>query len=175
MNLSDKHWKKLFLVCLGLSVSAAFCMKWMEGDLWSNGEKFTIVGLELFYSKDKLMAVLAGLDGHIKTILNYHLHFDFVFMAGVYPGITALCMMAKEKVTTKLLKKLLYVLAVVQLLAWAGDIAENLYLLKWVKQPVIGNEFGLYHFIVSAKWIIALTAVFLSVPVLLLRRKNKMK
>jgi hypothetical protein len=175
MSLSYNRWKKLFLFCLGLAVSAAFCMKWMEGDLWSNGEKFTIIGLELFYSKDKVIAVLAGLDGQVKTILNYHLHFDFVFMAGIYPGITALCMMAKEKVTAKLLTKLLYVLSAIQLLAWAGDIAENIYLLKWVKQPVIGNEFGLYHFIVTAKWIIALTGVLVSVPVLLLRLKTKMK
>src|SRR3979490_3145055 len=97
MNLSYRRWKKLFLFCLGLSAGTAFCMKWMETDLWVNGEKFTIMGLELFYTKEKVMTVLAGLDGHVRTILNYHLHFDFAFMAGIYPGITALCMIAGEK------------------------------------------------------------------------------
>jgi hypothetical protein len=148
-------------------------MKWMESDLWFNGEKFTIMGLELFYSKEKVMTILAGLDGHVKTILNYHLHFDFAFMAGIFPGIAALCMMAREKITANTLRKLLYVLAAIQLLAWAGDITENLHLLKWVKQPVIGNEFGFYHFVVAAKFIIALTGVLFSVPVLLLRLKMK--
>jgi hypothetical protein len=175
MNLSYYRWKRLFLVCLGLAVSAAFCMKWMEGDLWVNGEKFTILGLELFYSGEKLLSVLAALDRHVKTILGYHLHFDFIFMAGVYPAITALCMMAREKINSATLKKLLFALAALQLLAWAADIRENLYLLYWMKQPVYGIDIDLYHFIVATKWIIALTGVLLAVPVLLLRLKTKMK
>jgi hypothetical protein len=84
-------------------------------------------------------------------------------------------MMAREKAEATGLKKLLYVLAAAQLLAWAGDIAENLYLLKWVMRPVIGNEFGLYHFIVASKWIIALAGALLSVPLFLLRLKIKKK
>lgn len=175
MNLNDNRWKKLFLFCLGLAAGSAFCMKWMEDDFWVNGEKFTIVGLELFYTKEKVASVMGGLDGHVRTILNYHLYFDFAFMAGVYPGITALCIMAGGKLKAKALKKLLYILAAGQLLAWACDITENLYLLKWVKLPVIGNEFALFHFIVAAKWIIALTGALISIPILLSRLKIKMK
>ena len=174
MNLSYNRWKKLFLFGLGLFAGTAFCMKWMESDFLINGEKFTIIGLELFYSKEKVMTVLSGLDGHVKTILSYHLYFDFAFMAGVYPGIAALCMMAREKLIVVVLKKLLFVLAVAQLIAWAGDIAENLFLLKWIKHPVIGNEFGLYHVIVIAKWLIALTGAVASLFALFLRRKIKM-
>jgi hypothetical protein len=172
MALSYNHWKKLFLFCLGLTIGSAFCMKWMEGDFWANGEKFTIVGLELFYPKEKVMAVLAGLDDRVKTVLGYHLYFDFAFMAGVYPGIAALCTMAKEKVIAGRWKKLLFLLAVLQLAAWAGDIAENMYLLKWLKQPVIGNDFGGYHFIVAAKWIIALTGALVAAVVFVVRRKK---
>lgn len=173
MNVSDKQWKNMFLFCLGLFIAAAFCMKWMEGDFLVNGEKFTIMGLELFYSKGKVMAVLASLDDHVKTILNYHLHFDFAFMVGVFPGIAALCMMARGKLRSSLFNKMLSLLAVLQLAAWAGDIYENLSLIKWLKEPVIGNEFGLYHFIVAVKWIIALTGALVSGVVLLfLRKKN---
>ena len=174
MNLSYNQWKKLFLFGLGLFAGTAFCMKWMEDDFLLNGEKFTILDLELFYTKEKVMTVLSGLDEHVKTILSYHLYFDFAFMAGVYPGIAALCMMAREKLIGAVLKKLLFVLAVAQLIALAGDIAENLFLLKWIKHPVIGNEFDSYHFIVIVKWLIALTGVFFSVPLLLFRRKIKM-
>ena len=174
MNLSYNRWKKLFLFCTGLAMGTAFCMKWMESDLWVNGEKFTVIGLELFYSKEKVITILSGLDSPIKTILTYHLHFDFAFMTGIFPGIAALSMMAREKVFSTTGKKLLFVLASIQLLAWAGDVTENLYLLKWVEHPVIGNEFGLYHFIVAAKWIIALTGFICSVSVLLLKRKIKM-
>jgi hypothetical protein len=94
-------------------------------------------------------------------------------MAGVYPGIAALCMMAREKLDADGLKKLFLVLAAIQLIAWAGDIAENLFLLKWIKHPVIGNEFGLYHVIVIGKWLIALTGAVVSLFVLILRRENK--
>ena len=173
MNLSYNRWKKLLIFCMGLAISATFCMKWMENDFWVKGEKFTIIGLELFYPKEKVIAILSNLDGHVKTILNYHLHFDFAFMAGIFPGIAALCMMGREKVISNRLKKILFVLASIQLLAWAGDITENLYLIKWVNQPAIGNEFALYHFIVAAKWIIALIAFIFSAVVLLLRFKTK--
>lgn len=175
MNVSDNHWRSLFLFGLGLFIGAAFCMKWMEGDLWVNGEKFTIVGLELSYTKEKVMAIMTRLDDRVKTILGYHLYFDFVFMAGVYPGIAALCMMARHKITAVSLKKFLFILAALQLAAWAGDIIENLYLLKWMDSPVIGNEFGTYHLIVYTKWIIALAGVLFAVPLLLSGRKRNLK
>lgn len=175
MTISDKQWKKLFLFCLGLFIGAAFCMKWMEGDFLVNGKKFTIMGLELFYSKEKVMAVLESLDDHVKAILSYHLHFDFAFMVGVFPGIAALCMMARSKMKVSIFKKILLMLAILQLVAWAGDIYENLSLIKWLKEPVIGNEFGLYHFIVAAKWVIALTGALISGVVLLFLRKKELK
>jgi hypothetical protein len=149
-------------------------MKWMETDFWVNGERFTIMGLELFYSKERLLAVLSGLDEHVKAMLGYHLRFDFIFMAGVYPAVTALCMMAREKIHNAVLRKFLFILAALQLLAWAADIRENLYLLEWMKHPVNGIDANLYHFIVAVKWVIALVGFIFPVPVLLINRKNKM-
>ena len=40
-----KKWQKIFLFCLGISIAAGFCMKWMESDLVANNEVFTIIGL----------------------------------------------------------------------------------------------------------------------------------
>jgi len=171
MNLSFKRWKGLFFFSLGLFLGTAFCMKWMENDLWANGEKFTILGLELFYQKEKVISILSSLDTRVRTILQYHLWFDFAFMAGVYPGITSLCMMAREKVMSPIFKRILYLMAWLQLLAWTGDIIENYYLLSWIQKPAIGNEFGGYHFIAGAKWGIALAGVLLSTPFLLRRKK----
>jgi hypothetical protein len=173
MTLSNQRWRKLFLFCLGLTVASTLCMKWMESDFRVGGQLFTIMGLELFYSKDKVMAVLTGMDGHVKTILDYHLHFDFVFMAGIFPGIAALCMMAREKVSAVGLRKLLFVMACLQLPAWGCDITENSYLLHWIKDPAIGDDFGFYHFIVASKWIIALAGALLAIVVLLIRRFKK--
>ena len=97
MPHTASHWKKLFLFCLGLALGTSFCMKWLERSFYANDELFTIMGLELFYPKEKLIAILTGMDAHVKAILRFHLHFDFAFMAGVFPGIAAACMMAKEK------------------------------------------------------------------------------
>jgi hypothetical protein len=42
-------------------------------------------------------------------------------------------------------------------------------MLSWIKISAIGNEFGWYHFIVGAKWVIALAGVLLPIPFLLRR------
>ncbi len=164
MDSGYKNLQKMFLFCLGLFIGTAFCMKWMESDFIHNGSLFTIIGLEISYSKEKIISILSGMGGQVKTILRYHLAFDFAFMAAVYPGIAALCLMARAKSAGLILKKILFLFALLQLGAWGCDIYENLCLLKWIKKPSIGNEFGLYHFAVAAKWIIALSAALLAIP-----------
>ena len=171
MTNNYKLWQKLFLFFFGLFAGTAFCMKWMEGDLLQNGQKFTVIGLEISYPKEKVAAILAGLDEHVKTILRYHLSFDFVFMAGVYPGIAALCMMARYKLTGTGIRKILLAFALLQILAWGCDIFENYCLLKWIKDPLIGNDFNSYHVVVYAKWILALTGALFAVPLALRKRK----
>ena len=159
------RWQTLFLFCLGLFIGAAFAMKWMENDLLFNNEKISIFGLEMFYPKEKIVEIFSGINDKVKTILGYHLSLDFIFMAGCYPGISCLCMMAREKVKSKTLKMILFLLASFQLAAWAFDITENYYLLKWLKKPVIGDEFSFYHVVVYSKWIIALTGVLFAIVI----------
>ncbi len=170
MNLRYYRWKRLFLFESGLVIGTAFCMKWMEADFWAHNEKFTILGLELLYSAKKVESIFSGLDGRVQTILRYHLYFDFAFMAGVYPGIASLCMMAREKIASSPLKKILLLLALFQLMAWAADVIENFYLLDWIQSPSIGPEFGWYHFVVVVKWNTALGAVLVSVPLVLFKK-----
>lgn len=140
-------------------------MKWMEPDLIYKNEKISIFGLELFYPKEKVIEIFSGIGDKVQTILGYHLSFDFIFMAGVYPGIACLCMMALGKVSSNGFRKFLFVLACFQFFAWTFDVIENFYLLKWLKQPVIGNEFGFYHGVVYSKWIIALSAALISISI----------
>ena len=173
MKLNTNYWNRIFLFGAGVFIGTAFCMKWMERDFLIKGEKFSILGLELFYTREKMISIISGLDNHTRKILSYHLYFDFAFMAGVYPGIAALCMMARKKPALLLLKKLLTIVACLQLLAWACDIIENCYLLSWIQKPVIGNDLGLFHFIVGAKWVIVLCGIFLSLLSLLGIKKNK--
>ena len=175
MRNNFNHWNRLFLFCLGLFIAGAFTMKWMESDLIYNNEKISIFGLELFYPKEKIIEILSGTSDKVKTILSYHLSFDFIFMAGCYPGIACLCMMAAEKIKSKNIKRVLFVFAFLQVFAWAFDIIENYYLLKWLKQPIIGNEFGFYHVVVYSKWAIALSGALIALLTLvatLFKRKN---
>ena len=171
-NLAYNRWKKLFLFGFGLAIASAFCMKWMESDLWLADEKFTILGLELFYPAKKVAVILSGIDPQVRTILRYHLVFDFAFMAGVYPGITALCMMASVNKIAVITKRILFIAAFLQLLAWGCDIVENYFLLKWINKPEITNEFTLYHIAVITKWSIALTGIFIAVPILIFRKSR---
>lgn len=173
MSNYTSKWNRLFLFCLGLFIAGSFNMKWLENDLVYNGDKISIFGLELFYNPEKIMTIFSGMDDKVKTILGYHLSFDFVFMAGCYPGIACLCMMAGEKVKSKNSKIFLRLLASLQLLAWAFDAVENYYLFKWLKNPVIGPEFGFYHAVVYNKWIIALAAFLFAVAVLFAGYLNK--
>ena len=87
MKNDFSRWQRLFLFCLGLLIAGAFAMKWMESDLLYNNEKISIFGLELFYPKEKIIEIFTGINDKVRTILGYHLSFDFIFMAGVYPGI----------------------------------------------------------------------------------------
>ena len=175
MRNNLNRWKRLFLFALGLFVAGAFAMKWMESDLVYNNERISIFGLELFYPKEKIIEIFSGINDKVKTILNYHLSFDFIFMAGCYPGIACLCMMAAEKIRSKPVKRLLFIFAFLQLFAWAFDIIENYYLLRWLRRPVIGNEFGFYHAVVYSKWAIALSGALIALSTLvatLFKRKN---
>jgi len=168
-------WNRLFLFCLGLFIAGAFTMKWMEADLIYNNEPISIFGLELFYPADKIISIFLGIDAKVKIILSYHLIFDFIFMAGVYPGIACLCMMAAERISMKSIKRVLFILAFLQIAAWIFDIVENYHLLKWLKNPVIGDEFGFYHIVVYSKWVIALTGAIVALSLLLVslfRKKN---
>lgn len=165
-------WRKVFLVCFGIFAGAAFCMKWMEKDLVHNGSVFTIIGLEASYTRDQVASILAGIDGQVKTILRYHLSFDFAFMLGVYPGIAAMCMMARYKTGRLFLRQVLLVLAALQAVAFACDIMENCFLLKWMKNPAEINHFSWYHLVVFTKWILALAGAITAIPFLFKKPKQ---
>lgn len=164
MIFSYKGWRRVFLFCFGLFLGTAFCMKWMEADFRVSDQLFTMIGLEISYDKARVMEIFSQLDDKVRTILSYHLYFDFAFMAGVYTGIASLCMMARYRVRNRFTRQLLLFLAVLQVLALGCDVRENLYLLSWLPGQVIGDEFGLYHGIVFLKWALALAGAVLSIP-----------
>jgi hypothetical protein len=149
-------------------------MQWLANDFWLDDGKFSILGLELFYSKREVVSVLTQIKQPARIALNYQLIFDFAFMTGIYPGIASLCMMTRDKIARNSLRNMLFALAMLQPVAWAFDIVENNFLLNWMEKPEIGDEFSIYHNIVVAKWLIALIGAFTAIITRLLvtqRRK----
>ena len=66
-------------------------------------------------------------------------------------------------------------MAFLQIFGWTFDVVENYYLLKWLKSPMIGDEFIFYHIVVYSKWIIASTGALLAIVILvgsMFKRKN---
>ena len=171
MSYNIQGWRKLFLFSFGLFAGSAFCMKWMEKDFLFQGQLFTIIGLEISYSADRLREILSGISPAVKQILSYHLYFDFVFMAGVYPGIASLCMMARGKSGKGWIRRIMLILALAQGIAWACDIAENIYLLSWISHPEKAGSLLTYHAVVMIKWILALTGALFAIPLAI--RKSK--
>lgn len=167
------RWKKILLFCLGIFIGSAFCMKWMENDFLYIGKIFTIIGLEITYPKERIVEIFMGIEPSVKTILGYHLSFDFIFMMGVYPGIAAICMMAREKRTNELVRKILLIAALLQIIAFTCDIIENYYLLKWLHNPAIGNEFLFFHVVVAIKWVLALSVALFAIPLVIKKRSKK--
>ena len=173
MILSYKGWRNCFLFCLGLFIVTAFWMKWWEARFYSQGELFTIIGLEISYTAEREMDIIYHQDPAIQMLLKAHLYLDYVFMDGAYGGIACLCMMARFKAKKALLRNSLLVLACLQLVAWGCDIRENGFLLYWLSEkPDIRSSFTLYHMYVIIKWSLALTGVLLSIPVLLWKRNG---
>jgi hypothetical protein len=173
MNVSYNYWKNLFFFCLGLAIGSSLCMKWMEADFWVGNEKFTVMGLELFYSREKVTAILRGLDPQVKRILVYHLYFDFVFMAGVFPAAAALCIMAGQKLISRWGRRFLLTLATLQLLAWGCDFIENCLLLNWIYNLVITDDFYYFHLLVITKFVIILAGLSISIIIIAIRYRKK--
>ncbi len=173
MSTNNKGWQRLFIFCFGLFAGTAFCMKWMESDFIYNEKLFTIIGLEVTYPKEKVAAILGGLNGPVRRSLEYHLYFDFAFMLGVYPGILALCMMARNKSANRKLRLFLSTLAIGQFIAFFCDIAENWFLLQWLEVPKIGGEFAIFHILVYTKWILALSGAVIAIPLAIRRVRKK--
>jgi len=169
MSLTSQRWPRLFLFCLGIFLASAFIMQWLASDFWWGGKRFSILDIELFYSRETLADLFREITPLAKAALNYQLIFDFVFMAGAYPGIASLCMMTREKINRNGLRSLLFGLACLQPVAWGFDITEDIFILRWMNNPVIGDEFGMYHNIVIAKWLIAIIGALAALTLWLFR------
>lgn len=173
MSAIVTNWKRLFYFCFGLLLASGFCLKWIEDGFISNGKLFTIFDLELFLDKADLEKIFRGMELNAKMIVDNHLHFDFFFMAGVFPGIASICMLVRERVKKSIIRNVLFALASLQLAAWSFDIYENLHLIKWLKNPETIDGIGFFHLLVKLKFIIAITGILVSAIAFLFYKLGK--
>jgi hypothetical protein len=173
MRSFHSRWRGLFLFSLGIAISTTFIMQWLATDFWLDDRNFSILGLELFYSKKEVIQILSQIKQPARIALNYQLIFDFAFMTGIYPAIASACMLVREKMMNPVYRNVLFALAMTQPVAWAFDITENIFLLGWMDKPVIGDEFSMYHNIVAAKWVIALAGALCAIVLQLVKPARK--
>ena len=172
MSANVFSWKNLFFFCLGLFLASMFCMKWIESDFISNGKLFTIIDLELNLDRQALVNLLSGLDDKTKTVVSYHLHFDFAFMAGVFPGMACICMIVRNNCRNSFFCSMLWLFALLQFVAWSFDIYENTHLLKWLNDPQSTDTLSFFHTLVRLKFIFAFGALIISLIAFLFFRKK---
>jgi hypothetical protein len=173
MQSPYQRWFKLFLFCAGTAIASSFILQWLANDFTMDGKRFSILDLELFYPKFQLTTVLKKMDDTARIALNYHSIFDFVFMTGIYPGIAAFCMMTRERLGKKILREILFALAMLQPVAWAFDVTENVYLMNWVAAREPGDDLGVFHNIVAAKWLIGILGFLVALVLFVVRKRTR--
>ena len=86
-------------------------------------------------------------------------------------GTRLLCMLLRKTIKP-FARNVLFALAMLQPIAWAFAITENIFLLGWLSKPEIGEEFGTYHNLVTAKWLIALAGAFTAIIAIIFRKRK---
>lgn len=139
--------KTLFALVLFITLAANAWMAFVGRDFkLSDGSRFSIMNMELPQSGDSLQAMMANLAPGTKEAVLKQLNIDYIFMAGCYPAIAILCLIAIRRIaqinilqkdlnktqTGALWKNLLMALAIMQLAAWGLDVWENAQTEHWL-------------------------------------------
>ena len=178
--------KTLFALLLLITVAATGLMSRIARDFkLQDGGKFSIMHLELPQSKEGINLLMAAFaPGTQKAVLN-QLNADYIFMAGCYPGIVVLCLIAIRRITNlnalqkdldkkqtgKEWKKLLLALAILQLFAWGLDVWENAQLESWLQAGAADDNIGFFKARTYLKFGIGFAGFFTAAFLLLLTMK----
>jgi hypothetical protein len=175
--------KPLFALLLIIFLAATAWMSRIARDFkLKDNSNFSIMDLELPASAGAVQEKMADfLPGTRQAVLK-QLNADYVFMAGCYPGILVLCLIAlrriatinslqkdlQQKITGGGWKKLLAVLAILQLFAWGLDVWENAQIEQWLNTNMVNNNIAFFKARVYAKFAFALAGFFTAAGLLLL-------
>ncbi len=152
----------IFLFLLLLTAASSWMMNKIAQNFYLNDNsqsRFTITDLELSENKAVLQQKISKMDTFVKQKVALHLKVDYVFMISCYLGVALICLIASSKTDNATLKSVLMVLGYLQIVAWAFDIIENIFLSKWLYDQDFSINFGLFKTMVRAKFLLAVTGL----------------
>ncbi|RPD39668.1 hypothetical protein [Chitinophaga barathri] len=124
---------------------------------------FNILDLEFPVSDAELAGMIQNMLPGVRKAVRLHLWVDFLFMLGFYPFTAMLCLIIGYK--TGIGAYFYSMMAALQGVAWGCDILENIYLLRKLRKPEPGKQFGTYSFFVYTKFILCYAGLGVTLPV----------
>ncbi|MFT3681363.1 MAG: hypothetical protein QM791_13885 [Ferruginibacter sp.] len=189
--------RTLFKVQLAITIVTTIWMMLIAKDfVLNNGSSFSIMTLELPHDNGETEALIASMPATTKNAVAKQLNVDYIFMVSTYIGILLLCLIAIRRIKDintlrKQInlppggngwKKLLLILAVLQLLPWVLDIWENARIEQWLQTGSLHENIPFFTARTYLKFGIAFAGFFTAAGLLLLTmnklntlRNTKMK
>jgi hypothetical protein len=167
--------KTLFKLLLTIALLATGWMSWLAKDFKYPADKhFSIMALELPADSASLTDMITNITPATRQSVLKQLNADYIFMPGCYLAILVLCLIAIRHITNinslkkdlqKLQsgaawKKILMVLALLQLAAWGLDVWENAQIEQWLLTSSVNNDIGFFKAKVYIKFAIAFAGFF---------------
>lgn len=173
----DPGWA-YFCVSFGAMLFIGFIMAMLSKNFFTLHvfvRKFSILDLELPVSALELSTYINGifklppeLSKKSLRALKGHLYLDFIFMPLAYGSLFFVCM--RIAVNQEGISHVLFaVLAWIQLIPWACDIIENMYLLQKIRPDCKVSKpsvYKAYQIIEVCKWVILLTTIVFTISTL---------
>lgn len=155
------------VLCVGLLLATLLWMMQLAKKFRyraGSGEQspFSILDLQFPASEAEMDKLVAGLEPPARRALKTQLWVDFLFMAGFYPAIALLCIVIGAK--TGLGEYFFWLVAALQLVAWAADVYENVYCLRKMKDTPARGGFAAYSFFVNTKFLLAFLGLAVTLP-----------
>ncbi len=155
------------VLCVGLLLATLLWMTQLAKKFrYRNGSgeqsPFTILDLQFPSSETEMDKLVAGLEPPARQALKAHLWVDFLFMAGFYPAIALLCIIIGAKTGPG--EYFFWLVAALQIVAWAADVYENVYGLRKMKEAPVKGGFSTYSFFVNVKFLLAFLGLAVTLP-----------
>jgi hypothetical protein len=159
-----------FCIAYGIVFITTFIMNRQSTHFYTKDSikrKFSILDLELAATPQEIVNIITGIYKLPEEIskkslqaLRGQLQVDFFFMPAIYGAIFLLCMKISFAMKTWIGVDFFTALAWLQIIAWACDVLENLYLLHKINRQVTltnPSRFKVYQCIELFKWGLSLT------------------